>query len=141
MEEKRLKTYHFFISWILTLLVGLLVGSFAGIGIGLITTVIAGLSSLPFLVLFLLLQRAYLKTSPTKSQLHTRTFLMHFIGAFLVFSGYVVFGVDLNDEALPLLGVMLGYFAVDSIFFHAFIQNFYVNSKVEAHPDVLDILD
>lgn len=141
MKHKRLKTYHFFISWVLTLLTGLILGSLAGIGVGLITTVIAGLSSLPFIILFLILQHLYLKKQPTKSQLHTRTFLLHITGAFLVFAGYFAFGEGRNNDTFALIGVMSGYFAVDSIFFHAFIQTLYEDAKIAVHPDVLDILD
>lgn len=141
MVKKRLKVYHFFISWIFTLLVGLLVGCIIDVSVGLITTVLAALSSLPFILLFLLLQYFYLKKLPSKSQLHARTFLMHFIGSVLVFLGFIVAERHLGDDAFALLGVMLAYFVVDSIFFHAFIQTKHHDAPQKIHPEVLDILD
>lgn len=76
-------------------------------------------------------------------RLHLFTLALHFGGSVLTFIALmIVFDVhrDFND-VLQLAGVIFGYFAVDSIFFHSTIERKYTvsDSKIE-DSEILDDL-
>ncbi|PWL31565.1 MAG: hypothetical protein DCO96_05020 [Fluviicola sp. XM-24bin1] len=81
---------------------------------------------------------AYLKKKPGIRDLHARTFILHLSGSVLT---AVVITLFVN-ESIPLAfyGLIAAYFAVDSIFFHYFIQSRHKIKHSVAAPES-DILD
>ncbi|PWL31564.1 MAG: hypothetical protein DCO96_05015 [Fluviicola sp. XM-24bin1] len=117
-----MKAYHYLLSWLLTLVVGMVFNivllegntedAFA-------YTVLAAIFSLPFILLFSGVMWGFLRSKPEKMTVHLITFMLHLLGAVLTFSALmVVFGDLLPDEFETLIAM---YFLVDSIFFHLFI--------------------
>ena len=118
-----MKPYHYLLSWILTLFVGivfnllLLSGNIEG-AFG--NTLGAALFSLPFIILFCVGMWGFLRTKPDRITLHLITFMLHVLGTFITWSLLTaIFGDMLPYEFDILIG---SYFVIDSVFFHVFIQ-------------------
>jgi hypothetical protein len=150
-EQLQLRWYHFLISWLLCLLTGtpismILIGVTSGASeaglMGLLVTIVAAAISAPFIIVFCLLIHFWvLKKVRSKSEIHALVFLLHALGSILVFFGIVLFADDTaNDMGVILIGITFGYFALDSLFFHSFIQKKAVNVGYEQTTDA-DLLD
>ena len=141
MKPKQLKAYHFIICWLLTLLIGIVfTAPFFG-GFAILTAVIAGLASLPFIIIFTIIMAAIIRKKPSKQSLHLYTLIAHLTGSVLVFAGFWLFGeIRVLGDAGALAGVMGCYFAVDSALFHLFITRRY-HSQVDSRAYMKDILD
>lgn len=139
MNTKKLKAFHFVLSWLGTLFIGLVIGAvFFNPSISLLTTAVAAICSLPFISVFALLMHRILKNDFSKAQVHMLTFGMHFIGSLLVFFVIITLGT-VGSEQGALLLLMAGYFLLDSIFFHIIIQTMYKEVHVvRQHEDILD---
>lgn len=129
-----LKWFHFLVSWILCIASGIVLqvlfsASFMGgimesLAFSGITALIAlGISS-PFIILFcIVVHYAVLNKPRSSSEIHLRIFLWHIAGSLLVFAGLVVFfNREMQSGAGYVILIMLGYFTVDSIYFHSFIH-------------------
>lgn len=125
----------------MTLFVGGIFGSMIGgePSIGFAFTLVAGVCSAPFIVIFSIIMFIYLKKKPTKSELHIRTFFLHILGSCIT----VALLVLMVGEEIPgeLFLAIFGYFVIDSLFFHAFIQMKHEQKEdapVALNDDILD---
>lgn len=141
MKPKQLKAYQFIFCWLITLLIGLIFSApFFG-GFAILGTVIAALTSLPFIILFTIIMAAVIKRKPSKQSLHIYTLIAHLTGSVLVFVGFWFLGeIRVLGDAGALATVMACYFAVDSALFHFIITRRY-NSQEDSRAYMKDILD
>lgn len=135
-----MKVYHYIFSWLITLFTGVIIGAvYSGepqFSLGF--AFVAAACSAPFIIIFCIMMFLYLKKKPSISQLHSRTFLLHFIGSVLTVG---IPSVIIYDPLpIELYIAIFGYFVVDSICFHAFIHSFH---KIEEGQRFVenDILD
>lgn len=141
MKPKQLKAYQFIFCWLFTLLIGIIfTAPFFG-GFALLTAIIAGLTSLPFIILFTIIMAAVIKKKPSKQSLHIYTLVAHLTGSILVFAGFWILGeIRVLGDAGALAAVMACYFAVDSALFHFIITRRY-SSQADSRTYMKDILD
>lgn len=143
--------YHFLVSWLLCLGTGIVLqsffmfifgGSFESIAFALLTAGIALALSSPFIVVFCLVVHYHvLKKQRTRGEIHQWVFLWHFIGTIMVFLGMLVFlNREMQNGGGEILLIMLGYFIVDSIYFHTFIHK-KANRITAKDIHVEDLLD
>jgi len=135
-----MKFYFYIFSWLITLFIGLLLGIlfFADFRMPLIFTTIAAIVSAPFIAIFCLMMFVYLKTQPSTSQLHLRTFAVHLVGTMLTAAILTL----IYGQPLPglLYLAIFAYFIIDSILFHIYISAKHEISQ-EKTIDSNDILD
>lgn len=138
MERGTLKTYHFLLCWVYTILIGILIGAlFDPILSGLIALV-ALICSLPFIILFLIGIHSYMKGNRTKTELHRFVFFLHLTGAILTL---LVLSFEINklEFLIPLIAT---YFIIDSAFFHFTIERRYsITPSDKSRTIDSDILD
>lgn len=152
MENKsQLRWHHFLTSWFLCLLTGLLIGAIIGIGsstgadgmgISLLVNGIAMFLSAPFIILFsLAIHFIVLRKPRTRLNIHLIVFAMHVIGSLLVFGALLFFAnSEVQGNSGELILLMGGYFTIDSIYFHLFIQK-KANQQVTEDYQSEDLLD
>ena len=117
-----MKVVFYFVSWLATLLTGLIVGVtiLNDMTMALAVTGVAALLSAPFILIFCVTMYFYLNKNPSKFELHTRTFLFHLVGSVITVGILtLIFG---NDIPWELYLMVFGYFAVDTMLFHAFVH-------------------
>lgn len=109
---------------------------------GILVTIIAAAVSSPFIIVFCLLIHFWvLKKDRSKGEIHGLVFLLHALGSIMVFFGIVLFAEDVSNElGFYLIAMTIGYFVLDSIFFHSFIQKKAAKVGYEQTPDA-DLLD
>lgn len=139
MNTKKLKAYHFVLSWLATLFIGIMVGYvFIEPGFSILVALVAAACSLPFIVIFAIIVHGILKKDYPKLQVHMLIFGIHFVGSLLTFFTLIAFGTVGTEQGWLLL-IMSGYFALDSIFFHIIIQTMYKEEHViRQQEDILD---
>ena len=138
METRTLKTIHFFLCWVYTIISGIIIGAFFDPMLSVLIAMVAIICSSPFLVMFLIGIHNYLKGNRTKSNLHLFVFLLHFIGTILTLA---VLSIQIREMGF-LLAVIGGYFIIDSIFFHTTIERRYSgNSRNQFYVGNSEILD
>lgn len=147
-----LKWFHFLVSWILCIASGIVLqvlfsaafmgGILESLGFSVLTALIAlGISS-PFIILFCIVAHYAILNKPrTSMEVHLRVLLWHIAGSLLVFVGLVVFfNHEMQSGAGYVILIMLGYFTVDSIYFHSFIHR-KMKAKDMRFSENSDILD
>ncbi|MDX1444565.1 hypothetical protein [Lishizhenia sp.] len=141
MKKQNLKTRHFLMAYLACLVSSIFIaipvtGRLDGIGAGLFVALIALITSSPFIILFLILIHQKLKKENTKLGLHMYTFILHTAGALLTLLVFFIF-LSTSGELKSVFLFILGYYTLDTIFFHGLIQvKFKPNYDVE-----LDTLD
>ncbi|GAB5417281.1 MAG: hypothetical protein Crog4KO_28630 [Crocinitomicaceae bacterium] len=135
-----MKVYFYIFSWLITLVVGIIVGApiTNEVELSFAFAAVAAVLSAPFMAIFCIVMFIYLKKKPSKTQLHLRTLLLHAIGSILT----VLLFTLATNEILPteLYLAIFGYFLIDSICFHSFIQARHTNVE-EIKKSSEDILD
>jgi len=146
-----LRWFHFFASWTLCILTGIalqlifstyVMGIEEAIGFSLLTALIAlGVSS-PFIILFCLVVHYTILNKPRSVvEIHRRVLLWHVAGSILVFVGLVVFfNHEMKAGAGYVLLIMLGYFTIDSIYFHSLIAK-KTKIKSQSHFENNELID
>lgn len=105
---------------------------------GALFAVVSAVLSAPFIIIFSILMSLYLKKKPSTSDLHVRTFALHAAGSFLTVLVLVLLNGGFPFE---LYAAICGYFVIDSLFFHTFIQlrnEEGSSEKVDTDNDILD---
>jgi len=135
-----MKAGYYFLSWLMTLFVGLIVAAgFGGeLSIGFAFTAVAGVLSAPFIIIFCVVMYIYLRKKPSRTKLHSMTFLLHSVGSILT-----VLAITMYEPGLPpeLFLAIFGYFAVDSAFFHYFVHSKHPESQLAMANETSDLLD
>ncbi|MFZ9029592.1 MAG: hypothetical protein ACO2Z9_11290 [Crocinitomicaceae bacterium] len=121
MKTRTLKTIHFFLCWVYTIISGVVIGAFFNPILSVLVAAVAVVCSLPFIIIFLLGVQYYMKGIRTKSELHRFVFFLHLIGAIVTLL-FLSFEIRELDFLIPLIAV---YFIIDSIFFHSAIERRY----------------
>lgn len=134
-----MRAVNYFICWLLTLIVGAVIAAFVGqsVQMALLCTLIAGVCSAPFILIFCIVMHHYLKKNPTSRRLHFITFSYHFIGSIL--TGVVMILIAGGEVEMVLVGVVFCYFLIDTAFFHGAIAR--LHKHEEDKTSELDILD
>ncbi|SFT85328.1 hypothetical protein SAMN05216474_2711 [Lishizhenia tianjinensis] len=126
MKKQNLKARHFLLAYLACLVSSIFLaipinGSLEAIGMGLIAAVVALITSLPFIIIFLALMYYRLQKENSKMGLHLFTFVIHTAGAFLTILAFYIFGSSASEFSRISL-LIVGYYVLDSIYFHALIQ-------------------
>lgn len=134
-----MRAVNYFICWLLTLFVGAVIAAFVGqdVQVAILCTLIAGVCSAPFILIFCIVMHHHLKKDPTTKSLHLTTFAYHIIGSLL--TGGVMIAMAGGDVEIALVAVVFCYFVIDSVFFHGAIARYH--RKEESKVSELDILD
>ena len=133
-----MKAYLFILCWLLTLFIGLAIVTVVTgeIRFGLLFTLIAGLCSLPFILIFWGVMYTLIKKNPTRTELHQWTLAIHAGGSLLTFLVIILFE---NNFLFPLMAIMFGYFVIDSGLFHFIIhQRHPVGTEKVESDEILD---
>lgn len=133
-----MRGFYYVLCWLVTLFIGLvIVTAISGEArFGMAFTLIAGGLSLPFILIFWSVMYGIIKKKPTRNDLHKWTFFLHVAGSLFTYIALIIFDTEF---AFPLAGIMAGYFALDSILFHVFIQLKHpVRIEKISSPEILD---
>lgn len=124
----KLKLVHFFICWLLTVVIGSLFAAIYGNDLEfiLLFMAVSAIVSFPFLIVFLILSGLKLKQNPTKKELHAFVFLVHLIGSLpTVLTLILLFAYDMSNAPSLVATMISGYFLIDTLLFHSSIALFY----------------
>lgn len=150
-ETSSLHWYHFLVSWVLCLGTGIVLQSFfmfilggnlESIALALLTAGIALALSSPFIVLFCIIVHFHvLRKERSRAAIHQWVFLWHFVGTVFVFLGMLFFlNSEMRSGGGEIILILLGYFTIDSIYFHLFIHK-KANKISEKDVYLEDLLD
>lgn len=146
MVNRKLKASHFLLVIVSALVVSifvpiLLVPGEEAFLLGILTAVLALVSSLPFTIVFLLILRSWLNKDIPKSKFHLSVFLTHLIGSIITLLFFFIINYDfmgLGSEEFGILTMIVSaFFVYDTIGFYLLIENRY-QSLIDADVDILD---
>lgn len=146
MVNRKLKASHFLLVIVSALVVSifvpiLLVPGEEAFLLGILTAVLALVSSLPFTIVFLLILRNWLNKDIPKSKFHLSVFLTHLIGSIITLLFFFIINYDfmgLGSEEFGILTMIVSaFFVYDTIGFYLLIENRY-QSLIDADVDILD---
>lgn len=151
IETSSLYWYHFLVSWFLCLATGVVLqslymfltgDSIESFAFALLTAGVALVLSSPFIVLFCIIVHFHvLKKERSRAAIHQWVFLWHFVGTVFVFLGMLVFlNSEMRSGGGEIILILLGYFTIDSIYFHLFIHK-KANKISEKDVYLEDLLD
>lgn len=135
-----MKASFYIACWFMTLFVGAIFASVIGsdVYLGFLFSVVAGFCSAPFIILFSIAMHYYIRKNPSKKELHLRTLIVHIVGSCLTVAVLIFMLGEFPGE---LFLAIVGYFLIDSLFFHAFIQAKYEENQSVPFSENEDILD
>lgn len=146
MVNRKLKASHFLLVIVSALVVSifvpiLLVPGEEAFLLGILTAVLALVSSLPFTIVFLLILKSWLNKDIPKSKFHLSVFLTHLIGSIITLLFFFIINYDfmgLGSEEFGILTMIVtAFFVYDTIGFYLLIENRY-QSLIDADVDILD---